>query len=169
MFRFRAVALATLLVLSTLAARAAEPTPAKAAELPPMPAAVSSFGAAECDGYLYLYGGHAGKTHSYDTKSVLGTFHRLKLDGGTKWEELPGGPIAQGLNLAAHGGKVYRVGGMQPKNAPGEASDNHSLTDCADSTPRSASGRRWPRCRRAGRRTTWSPWATSSSWSAGGR
>ena len=38
------------------------------------------------DGYLYLYGGHAGKTHSYDTATVLGTFHRLKLDGGT-WRE----------------------------------------------------------------------------------
>ena len=62
----------------------------------PLPTAVSSFGAIACDGYLYVYGGHAGKTHSYDTKSVLGTFHRLKLDGGTQWEELPGGPILRG-------------------------------------------------------------------------
>jgi N-acetylneuraminic acid mutarotase len=108
----------------------------KAANYPPLPTAVSSLGAVECDGHLYVYGGHAGKTHSYDTKSVLGTFHRLKLDGGTKWEELPSGPIAQGLNLAAHGGKVYRVGGMQPKNAPGEPADNHSLADCARFDPK---------------------------------
>jgi hypothetical protein len=52
---------------------------------PPIPVAVSSLGAIESEGYLYVYGGHSGKTHSYDTKSVLGTFHRLKLDGGTKW------------------------------------------------------------------------------------
>jgi N-acetylneuraminic acid mutarotase len=109
--------------------------PADAPAFPPMPHAVSSFGAAVCDGYLYVYGGHAGGTHSYDTKSVLGTFHRLKLAGGTKWEELPGGPIAQGMNLAAHGGKVYRVGGMQPRNAPGEPADNHSLADCARFDP----------------------------------
>lgn len=94
---------------------------------PPIPAAVSSLGAIASDGYLYVYGGHAGKTHSYDTKSVLGTFHRLKLDDGTKWEELSGGPILQGMNLAAHGGTIYRVGGMSPRNAPGEKSDNVSL------------------------------------------
>lgn len=103
---------------------------------PPLPAAVSSLGAVECDGYLYVYGGHVGKTHSYDTKTVLGTFHRLKLDGGTKWEALPGGPILQGMNLAAHGGKVYRVGGMQPRNAPGEPADNHSVADVARFDPK---------------------------------
>lgn len=120
----------------TAPAPAAGPAPTKTPEFPAMPKAVSSFGAVECDGYLYLYGGHAGKTHNYDTATVLGTFHRLKLDGGTKWEELPGGPIAQGLNLAAHGGKVYRVGGMQPKNKPGDPSDNHSLADCARFDPK---------------------------------
>lgn len=117
---------------------AAEPTPAgtKAAALPPLPKAAASLGAVACDGYLYVYGGHAGKTHSYDTESVLGTFHRLKIDGGTKWEELPGGPIAQGMNLVTHGGKVYRVGGMQPRNKPGDPSDNFSLVDCARFDPK---------------------------------
>jgi hypothetical protein len=114
----------------------AEPTPTKAPQFPAMPSAVSSFGAIACDGYLYLYGGHAGKTHSYDNATVLGTFHRLKLDGGPKWEPLPSGPIAQGLNLATHGGKIYRVGGMQPKNAPGEAADNISLAECARFDPK---------------------------------
>jgi N-acetylneuraminic acid mutarotase len=118
---------------------AAEPTPTKA-EFPAMPKAVASFGAVACDGYLYVYGGHAGKTHSYDTEAVLGTFHRLKLDGGTKWEALPGGPIAQGMNLVAHGGKVYRVGGMQPRNKPGDPADNHSLADCARFDPK---GGKW--------------------------
>jgi N-acetylneuraminic acid mutarotase len=96
---------------------------------PDLPKAVSSFGAITCDGYVYIYGGHAGKSHSYDTTTVLGTFHRLSLNGGTAWEELPGGPILQGTNLASHGGKVYLVGGMQPRNAPGEKADNHSVAD----------------------------------------
>ena len=104
--------------------------------IPNLPVAVSSLGAIASDGYLYTYGGHAGKTHSYDTKTVIGTFQRVKLDGGAKWEELPGGPILQGMNLAAHGGKIYRVGGMQPRNAPGEASDNNSVTDVARFDPK---------------------------------
>lgn len=111
-----------------------------AAAAPPLPTGVSSFGAVAADGYLYAYGGHAGKTHHYDTASVLGTFHRLKLDGGTKWEELPGGPILQGLGLAAHGGKVYRVGGMTPRNAPGEPTDNVSVADVARFDPKTG---RW--------------------------
>ena len=132
----RAVAVSALAALLITHAAAADPTPAKAPTLPALPKAVSSLGAVECDGHLYAYGGHAGKAHNYDTTTVLNTFHRLKLDGGTKWEELPGGPKVQGLGLAAHGGKVYRVGGMQPKNAPGEAADTHSLAECARFDPK---------------------------------
>lgn len=127
----RFVCLAALVGAPALAAE-----PARAPALPAMPKAVSSFGAVEADGYLYLYGGHAGKTHTYSTDDVMGTFQRLKLDGGTKWEPLPGGPIAQGLNLAAHKGLIYRAGGMQPKNKAGEPSDNHSLADVARFDPR---------------------------------
>jgi N-acetylneuraminic acid mutarotase/uncharacterized GH25 family protein len=104
--------------------------------LPPLPVAVSSLGAIASDGYLYVYGGHAGKTHSYDTKTVIGTFQRLKLDGGTKWEELPGGSILQGMNLTAHGGKIYRIGGMQPRNEPGTPADNHSVADVVRFDPK---------------------------------
>jgi len=112
---------------------AAEPT------YPKLPAAVSSAGAIASDGYVYLYGGHAGKVHSYDNKTTLGTFHRLKLDGGTAWEELKGGPIAQGVNLAAHGGKILRIGGMQPQNAPGEPANSLSLDSAAICDPKEKS------------------------------
>jgi len=125
--RFQSIALAYLIPVALFA----QAPPA----LPPLPTAVSSLGAATADGYLYVYGGHAGKTHSYDTKSVLGTFHRVKLDGGTTWEALPGGPILQGMNLASHEGKIHRIGGMEPKNAPGELSDNHSSTSFACYNP----------------------------------
>lgn len=104
--------------------------------LPDLPRAVSSLGAIECNGYLYVYGGHCGKTHTYSTEDVLGTFYRLKLAGGKQWEKLPGGPIAQGLNLATHGGKIYRVGGFQPRNKPGEKADLVSLTDVARFDPK---------------------------------
>ena len=123
---------------ATLVVDVGEATSTKTSTLPNLPVAVSSLGAIANDGWLYAYGGHAGKTHSYDTKTVVGTFQRVKLDGGTKWEELPGGPILQGMNLAAHGGIVYRVGGMQPRNAPGEPSDNHSVTDVVRFDPKAS-------------------------------
>jgi N-acetylneuraminic acid mutarotase len=109
--------------------------PAVAPPLPPLPKAASSLGAIVLDGHLYVYGGHAGKTHTYDTTTALATFHRLVLKPGATWEMLPGGPAAQGLNLAASGGRVVRVGGMQPRNAPGEPADMHSLTGAAAFDP----------------------------------
>ncbi|MCS7271693.1 MAG: hypothetical protein NZ703_11485 [Gemmataceae bacterium] len=118
--------------------RAAETT------LPPLPKAVSSFGATICDGYLYVYGGHAGKTHNYDTSNVLGTFYRLKLSAPERWEALTGGPIAQGLNLVSYRGKIYRIGGMQPRNAPGEAADNHSLNTTACYDPKAGTWEELP-------------------------
>jgi outer membrane protein assembly factor BamB len=123
------------LVYDAPAARAAGPM------LPPLPEAVSSLGAIVSNGYLYIYGGHKAKTHTYWTGAVSGRFARLKLTGGT-WEDLPGGPPAQGMNLAAHKGKVYRIGGMQPRNKQGEKADNHSLAECARFDP--ATGR-WER------------------------
>lgn len=110
-------------------------------QLPDLPVPVSSFGAVECDGYLYVYGGHAGKTHKYDTKTVIGSFHRIQLaEQGAKWEELPSGPILQGMNLTANAGKIYRVGGMQPRNQPIEPTDNHSVADVAVYDPKT---RKW--------------------------
>ncbi len=113
---------------------------AQSATVPHLPVAVSSLGAIECDGYVYIYGGHAGKTHAYSSREVIGTFHRFKLDGGTAWETLPGGPILQGLNLAAHKGKIYRVGGMRPRNEPSAPTDNVSVVDAARFDPKSG---RW--------------------------
>ncbi len=104
--------------------------PHSAGKLAPLPLKVSSFGACACDGWLYVYGGHTGSTHQYSTETATGRFFRAKLSGG-EWEELPKGPALQGLALVAHAGKVYRVGGMQPRNKPGDPADNHSVTGCA--------------------------------------
>ena len=102
---------------------------ATAADYPPLPKAVSSFGAVADGGFVYVYGGHAGKAHTYSTESALGTLHRIPVGGGKEWEELPGGTPLQGLNLAAVDGKIYRVGGMRAKNKPDEKSDLVSVTD----------------------------------------
>jgi N-acetylneuraminic acid mutarotase len=96
---------------------------------------VASFGAVVCDGFLYVYGGHTARRHDYSTQSVSGRFHRLDLRQAAQWEELPGGMSLQGMNLATHGGMVYRAGGMAPRNAPGEPSDNRSVADVARFDP----------------------------------
>lgn len=98
---------------------------------PPLPEAVSSFGAAVADGWVYVYGGHRAKVHTYDTGAVTGGWRRLNLTQPKVWEELPAGPSIQGLALAAHKGKLYRIGGMAPRNAPGTPTDNHSTAACA--------------------------------------
>ncbi len=103
-----------------------------------LPEATSSFGAAASDGWLYVYGGHVVPTHSYSTEAVSGRFNRLRLADGKTWERLPDGPPLQGMNLAAHGGKIYRVGGMQPRNKPGEPQDIHSIADVARFDPATA-------------------------------
>jgi len=98
---------------------------------PPIPVAVSSFGIARIDGWVYMYGGHSGKAHSYNTTTVHGNFRRLKLDGGKAWEDLTGGPAMQGLAVVAYGNRVIRIGGMQPQNKVGEKADLVSLKEVA--------------------------------------
>jgi N-acetylneuraminic acid mutarotase/uncharacterized GH25 family protein len=104
---------------------------AESAEYAPLPRAISSFGAAVVDDWVYVYGGHCGKAHVYSTEDVLGTFHRLHLKNGKKWEDLPGGPALQGLAMVSDRGKLYRIGGMQATNKPSEKPDNRSLNTCA--------------------------------------
>ncbi len=90
----------------------------------------SSFGAVVEGDWLYVYGGHVARTHSYSTASVSGQFSRRKLSGGA-WEQLPAATPLQGLNLAASAGKVCRVGGMQPRNAAAEKTNNVSVAEVA--------------------------------------
>ncbi|WP_031495042.1 hypothetical protein [Bryobacter aggregatus] len=110
-------------------------TPQNVAKLPSLPEATSSFGAVVSEGWLYVYGGHISPTHSYSTAAVSGQFHRLQLSQPETWERLEAGPGLQGMNLAAHQGKIYRIGGMEPRNAPGTPSDLYSTADCARFDP----------------------------------
>lgn len=126
--------LAAVLFIASTAVAVDKPEPSYL----PLPKAISSFGATELDGFIYVYGGHSGKTHAYSNETTLGTFHRLAVNGSSKeqWEELPGGVGLQGLNLAAVGGKIYRVGGMQSRNKTGEKGDSHSLAEVAAFDPK---------------------------------
>jgi hypothetical protein len=100
----------------------------KATEVASMPEASSSFGAVTDSGWLYVYGGHVAPTHNYSVASVSGKFHRLNL-ATKKWESLPAGRGLQGMNLVAYQGKIFRVGGMEPRNQPGQKQDIHSVAE----------------------------------------
>lgn len=116
-------------------AAATEATPAESkpeealSAYPALPEPISSFGAAVCDGYLYVYSGHTGGEHEHSKDNLSQKFLRLKLDGGKEWEELPMETPLQGLPLVAHAGKLYRVGGLNAKNADGEDEDLHSVAE----------------------------------------
>jgi hypothetical protein len=110
---------------------------AKVAALAPLPEAVSSFGAAVADGWLYVYGGHTGQAHDHSRDNLSKHFRRIRLDGEGGWEELAAGPGLQGLAVVAHGGKVYRIGGLDARNAAGEDEDLHSVDSFASYDPQS--------------------------------
>lgn len=102
---------------------------------PALPEAITSFGAAVSDGWLYVYGGNTGKTHQYSSELQSNRFRRLNLSQPGSWEDLPGEAKLQGLALVAHGGKLYRIGGFTAKNATGEKKDLWSMADVARFDP----------------------------------
>lgn len=122
-------------VLVVLFASCAAPTATKqiaiespTATLAPLPESVTSFGAVTADGWLYAFGGHKGERHEYSTEMVSGSFHRLKLSDGRAWETLPSSTPGQGQPLVAHGGYIYRIGGMAARNYADEKQDLYSLS-----------------------------------------
>jgi N-acetylneuraminic acid mutarotase len=115
------------------AAKETHATFTKTEKLPALPVAASSLGAVACGGHVYVYGGHVAPVHTYSTEAVTGRFFRRPLSGNDApaWDELAGGPPLQGMNLAAHGGRIYRIGGMDPRNEPGNPAENFSVASAA--------------------------------------
>jgi hypothetical protein len=132
------------LTLATIAATwsAAEPavispTPEQTAGvLPPLPEPLASFGAAVADGWLYVYGGHIGEEHEHSAANLSPHFRRIQLDGRRQWQELPMQTHLQGLPLVAHSGKIYRIGGLNNRNATKvDVEDPHSTDEFAAYDP----------------------------------
>lgn len=110
----------------------AHPASTEQGSIPPLPDGLASFGAAVADGWLYVYGGHTGTAHDHSAANLSGHFRRIQLDDGEAWEELSMQIPVQGLALVAHEGRLYRVGGMNARNAtPEDDEDLHSTSDFA--------------------------------------
>jgi Kelch motif len=111
-------------------------------ELPPLPEPLSSFGAVVADGSLYIYGGHTGTEHEHSAANLSNHFRRIQIDGTDtasgrpEWEELPMQTPLQGLALVTHNGRIYRMGGMNARNAtPADKADVHSSAEFAQFDP----------------------------------
>jgi len=100
--------------------------------LPPMPVAVTSFGAAADAQYLYVLGGYFGEPHSYSREFQSRTLSRVALDGSGEWQTI--GEIdegLQGLAAVAYGRKFCRFGGNRSYNAQGEPDELRSVAEAA--------------------------------------
>lgn len=114
---------------------APESRPADSGDRHSIPTAVASFGAAVCDGHLYVQGGHIGRAHAHSKDNVVAEFWRLPLTElrgeesieASAWERLPDGATVQGTALVANDGLLYRVGGLSAHNEPGAEEDLRSL------------------------------------------
>ncbi len=98
---------------------------------PDLPEAVASFGAAIQDDWLYVFGGHIGKTHQHSTANLAQGLYRLNLRDGGKWEHLIPEPLLQAAPLVGHSGQVLRIGGLSALNAPHQEEDLHSSREVA--------------------------------------
>lgn len=127
MIRHSLAGLAWSLVLS-VAVVASGAAPSNPMPYPPLPEGISSFGATEADGWIYVFGGHMGRVPGNSKAGLSPHFCRLNAASpAAQWEELPIENSSQSPGLVAWKGKVYRVGGLSFDNQPGEATVYHSL------------------------------------------
>jgi len=121
---------------SPVTEKAAPAANTDAAVLPSLPEPVASFGGVVSDGWLYVYGGHMGEEHEHSAANLSKHFRRIQLEGGKQWQELPMQTPLQGLPLVAHGGKIYRIGGLSIRNPTAkETADLHSVAEFAEYDP----------------------------------
>lgn len=107
--------------------------------LPPMPVAVTSFGAATDGTYLYALGGYYGTPHAYSREGQSRSLYRVPVDGSAPWEEVGRMDVGlQGLALVAHGRRLCRAGGNTVENAEGEPARLRSVADAACLEPGSS-------------------------------
>jgi N-acetylneuraminic acid mutarotase len=107
---------------------------------PPMPEAVTSFGATVAGDFVYIFGGHMGRMPGNSADGLSPHFSRLSLaNPQTGWEPLPMRQSSQSPGLVAWNGQVYRVGGLSFQNKAGEPTIYESLAVFARFHPETSS------------------------------
>lgn len=93
-----------------------------------LPRAITSFGAATADGWIYVLGGYFGKPHHYKSKYQSDEFYRLNALDLSTVEFLANDESLQSATLEPHRGSLVRVGGMQIDDD--EAEPLRSVASC---------------------------------------
>ncbi|MCC9603639.1 hypothetical protein LOC67_24080 [Stieleria sp. JC731] len=110
----------------------------KSSGLADLPEELTSFGAAYCDGKIYVYGGHTGEAHSYSIDEQSDRLWSLDLtDNDAQWTKLASGPRLQGLALVPYKDSLIRIGGFTAMNKTGDEHKLVSQTSVAKFDPAS--------------------------------
>jgi hypothetical protein len=135
------------ILLLPLSLLVGDEVPPRAAAMPPpavlfhstlhgyLPRGLTSFGAAELDGWLYVLGGYDGPPHVYSSAGQHGALFALSTCDPRDVRALTGVEPLQSVALVAHDGGLVRVGGMRADNAAGEPARLRSVSDVARFDP----------------------------------
>ncbi|MCH2183484.1 MAG: hypothetical protein MK108_15910 [Mariniblastus sp.] len=106
--------------------------------LPDLPIGLTSFGGAVWNNQIFVFGGKEGKAHDYAKSYQNRQLLSLDAKTGTEdspWREHGETEGLQGLALIAHNAKLYRIGGLDTRNAEGEDHDLHSVDSFCEFDP----------------------------------
>jgi len=104
---------------------------------PPLPEAISSFGATVGGDYLYVFSGHMGRVPGSSIDGLSPHFSRLNLNQpGSQHEALAMHNPSQSPGLVAWRDQIYRVGGLSFKNHVGEETAFQSLATFSKYDPK---------------------------------
>jgi N-acetylneuraminic acid mutarotase len=92
-----------------------------------LPRGITSFGACELDGWVYVLGGYFGVPHDYCLEYQSRDFYRLRADRPEYLELLPNESRLQGTCLVAWGQRVIRIGGLEIHNDASQPEDLRSI------------------------------------------
>ncbi|MES2790832.1 MAG: kelch repeat-containing protein [Planctomycetota bacterium] len=103
---------------------------------PPLPEAISSFGATVNGDYLYVFSGHIGRIPGNSIEGLSPHFTRINLvKPGSVQEELAMHQPSQSPGLVAWKDQIFRVGGLSFKNHVGEETAFNSLAEFSKYDP----------------------------------
>ncbi|QEG24300.1 Kelch repeat-containing protein [Mariniblastus fucicola] len=109
------------------------------------PRGMTSFGATVVDNNVYVIGGKSGRAHSYAKSYQNRDVFCLSLSGNDKqWKSVGENLGLQGLAIVGHKGKVYRIGGLEARNAEGEDHDLKSISEVLEFDPATQSWNEMP-------------------------
>lgn len=116
------------------------------ADLADLPLGLTSFGATILDDKIYVIGGKEGKAHSYAKSYQNRSVFSLNINSESpEWTTVGECLGLQGLAIVGYNGKLYRIGGLEARNAEGEEHDLHSVADFVEFNPDTKEWRELPK------------------------